>query len=389
MRSSNLNLKELNIACIYPASLSGWRGTTAGLKNMLHIFKGLGLKTDLISYHHYSNKFRIEHENINPLLNSTTIHLPSYLGLLKVFSIFLGFIYAWNPIRKCDIIFAHVDVLSGIPAVILGRIFGKSVILHYIDEEQNPILHSINKYILKKVDIVFAISYYLIDKAKRYGCENIVYLPAFVDTNLFKVDMNARKKIRDDFKIEDNDIVIGYAGTFSYFEGVSNLLRAFANLSKRYSNTKMIVMGKMGKNYEDIPKYVRDLNLKDKVTLLPPQPHEDVPRFLSACDITCCSKIDCEINRAAHPIKVVEYLSMGLPTVCSSVGGITYTIKDGVDGFLVKPGDVKDLEEKLEWIILNPERSKAIGENGRKKVIGKYSFEAIENTIKESIKEII
>jgi glycosyltransferase involved in cell wall biosynthesis len=94
-------------------------------------------------------------------------------------------------------------------------------------------------------------------------------------------------------------------------------------------------------------------------------------------------------NRAAHSIKVVEYLSMGLPTVCSSVGGITYTIEDEVDGFLVKPGDVKDLEEKLEWIILNPERSKEIDEYGRKKAIEKYSFDEIENAIRQSISEII
>ena len=94
-------------------------------------------------------------------------------------------------------------------------------------------------------------------------------------------------------------------------------------------------------------------------------------------------------NRKANPIKVVEYLSMGLPTVCSAVGGISDTVEDGVDGFLVKPGDVKDLEEKLEWIILNPERAKEIGENGRKKAIEKYSYEAIENTIKQAISEIV
>jgi glycosyltransferase involved in cell wall biosynthesis len=94
-------------------------------------------------------------------------------------------------------------------------------------------------------------------------------------------------------------------------------------------------------------------------------------------------------NRAANPIKVPEYLSMGLLTVCSAVGGIIDTIEDGVDGFLVKPGDVKDLEEKLEWVILNPERAKEIGENGRRTVIEKYSYEAIEDTIREAICEIM
>jgi glycosyltransferase involved in cell wall biosynthesis len=94
-------------------------------------------------------------------------------------------------------------------------------------------------------------------------------------------------------------------------------------------------------------------------------------------------------NRAANPVKEVEYLSMGLPTVCSAVGGINDTIEDGVDGFLVKPGDVKDLEEKLKWIILNPELAKKIGENGRRKAIKRYSYEAVEDTIRQAIRGII
>ena len=64
-------------------------------------------------------------------------------------------------------------------------------------------------------------------------------------------------------------------------------------------------------------------------------------------------------------------------------------IEDGVDGFLVRPGDVKDLEEKLEWIILNPERTREIGENARKKAVEKYSYEAMEDTIREAISEIV
>jgi hypothetical protein len=33
-------------------------------------------------------------------------------------------------------------------------------------------------------------------------------------------------------------------------------------------------------------------------------------------------------NRTEDPVKVPEYLSMGLPTVCSAIGGITRTIVD-------------------------------------------------------------
>lgn len=384
--------KALQMACIYYSSLTDWRGGAAGLKNMLCIFKGLGIETtNVISYSYDSNKFHIEHRKIEPSTNSTTIHLPSYLPkFIKAFSIFFGFIYAWRPIKRCDIIFAHLSITSAVPAIILGKIFNKPILFHYIDIEPLPIPTVIYKYIFGRADSVLAISPYLIDKAKKYGCENIVYLPAFVDTNRFKANINARKRIRANLGIKDEDIVIGYTGSFSYTEGVTYLLQAFKNLLKSYPNVRLIIVGGMkSKRCEDVPQLVESLNLQDKVSIVPPHPHEEIPGFLSACDITCCPKIDCEDNRAANPIKVVEYLSMGLPTVCSSVGGISYTIEDGADGLLVKPGDVKDLEEKLEWVILNPERSKKIGRIGRRKAIKEYSFGAIESRVRESVSTIL
>ena len=385
-----LSQNEMRMACIYFTSLDSHRGGAAGLKNMIHIFNGLGIETNnVISYSYDSTKFRIIHKKINAI-NSTTIQFPSYVPkFLKAFSVILGFIYAWKPVKRSEVIFAHLSITSAVPAVILGKIYDKPVIFHYIDAESLPVHRIVYQYIFKSSSIIFAISPYLMDKAKSYGTKKVVYLPAFVDTNLFKVDLNARRAIRSDFSIKNDDLVIGYAGSFSYIEGIPFLLHAFKDLLTSYSNIRLLIVGGVKtKSCDDIPKLVKELNLEDKVTIVPPQPHEEVPKFLSACDITCCPKIDCEENRAAHPIKVVEYLSMGLPTICSAVGGITYTIVDGVDGLLVTPGDVKNLEDKLSGIISNPDRAKKIGENGRKKALQEYSFTTIENKVRESISEI-
>lgn len=50
---------------------------------------------------------------------------------------------------------------------------------------------------------------------------------------------------------------------------------------------------------------------------------------------------------------------------------------------------MKDLEETLEWIILNLEHAKEVGENGRRTAIDKYSYDAIRGTNKHSIEAII
>ena len=368
---------------------SSGAGGGARVENMVNIFRKIGIRIDIISYSTLSNRFGIEHKKIDQSLRMTIVNVPSNLPkFLKIFTIFPIFIYAWKSCRNCDLMVAGFIV----PIVLLKKLFNKPLILDYIDLNMKIVPNIIYKYVAKNADAIFAISSYLLKSAKEeYGCKNVVYLPNSIDTNRFKIDRKEREKIRDELGIKKDEIIIGYAGGFWYVEGVPNLIQAFKNLRKKHSKIKLAIMGKVYiSNTDDkIPKLVEDMNLKNDVILIPSQSHEEVPKFLSAFDILCCPKIDCEVNRAANPVKVPEYLSMGLPTVASAVGGIIDTIEDGVDGFLVKPGDVKDLEEKLEWVIQNPERAKEIGENGRETVIEKYSFEAIENTVRQAISEVI
>ena len=384
-------LNGLKMTYIGQASLEGpGTGGTARVKTMIGLFKELGIKIDLISYSFYSNKFKIEHKKIDQLLQTTTIHVPNSLPkFLKALAIFPVFVYAWKSCKNCHIVFADfITIVTSLPAVVLRKIFNKPLILDYIDITAGTLMDTMHnlKY-TKNADVIFTISHYLCERAKsEYGCKNVIYIPIFVDTDQFKMDLKSREKIREDLSIKKDEIVIGYAGAFGYVEGVPNLLHAFKNLTKKYLKIKLAIMGKINwKGDDDIPKLIEDMNLQNDVILIPSQPHEEVPKFLSAFDILCCPKIDCEINKAANPVKVPEYLSMGLPTVASAVGGITNTIEDGIDGLLVKPSDVKDLEEKLGWIISNPERANEIGESGRKTAIEKYSYEAIEDTIKRAI----
>jgi glycosyltransferase involved in cell wall biosynthesis len=391
---TNKELNELKMTYIGQADLCG-TGASGGarVKNMVCLFKRVGVKIHLITYSFYSDKFGIEHKKIDQSLETTTVHTPKNLPrFLKAFAIFPIFFYAWKSCKNNDVIFSDITAtLSSMPTIILGKILNKPIILDYIDMQIIKVVpDAINKYVAKNADVIFAISYYLLESTKReYGCKDVVYLPNSIDTNHFKMYPTHREKVREELGIKRDAIVIGYAGAFAYWEGVPNLLQAFKNLTKKHSKLKLAIMGRLSAGCDNIPKLVEDMNLKNGVILIPSQPHEDVPKFLSAFDILCCPKIDCEVNRAANPVKVPEYLSMGLPTVCSAVGGITDTIEDGVDGFLVKPGDVNELEEMLEWIILNPERAKEIGENGRKTAIEKYSYEAIEDTIRQAISEII
>ena len=367
-------------------------GGGARFKNMMSIYENLGIKIHLISFSFFSSRFYIEHKK-DESIKTTIIHLPKNIPkVLKALAIFPVFYYALKESRDSDLISTDfITEISYVPATIVGKILNKPVILDYIDTNFFKIIPSfVRKSAARNANLIFAISYYLQNFAKNeYNCKNVLYLPNGVDTDLFQMNKIMRAKKRKELKIE-NDIVIGYTGSFAYYEGIPVLLEAFKNLNEKYPNLKLAIMGKAYfDGDENINDLVKENDLEEKVIFIPPQPYEKVPDYLSAFDILCCSKLDVEINRVANPIKVVEYLSMTLPTVCSAVGGINDTITDEKDGFLVKPGDVKSLENKIEWILLNPDISKKVASNGRKTVLNKYSFSVTEKNVQNALMNIM
>lgn len=380
-------MSKLNLNLLYcaPCGLHQGIGGGARLINMVDILQALGVNVQLISYIPAA-KFKIKRERVSNSLSTTTIYSPKYPPkFLKAFIIPLILIYGLKYALRSDVIFAHgPTMVSSFPAMILAKALRKPLLVDHMDSKDPDTPGFIYDRVLKNSNFVFAISHYLEEEAKDKGCSNVIYVPISIDTDVFQKDISEGKKTRERLRIGDNEVVIGYAGSFWHIEGVPILLKAFSNLVKRYENIRLMVVGGGGAaGPENISQLIDELALKEKVNLIPPQPYELIPRYLSACDIACSPKIDCQENRAANPAKIYEYMSMGLPVVVSAVGEIVNVIRNDVSGFLVKPGDESDLERTLVYVIENLESAKEAGKRAREVIIRNYSRKAAQEKIGE------
>lgn len=72
-------------------------------------------------------------------------------------------------------------------------------------------------------------------------------------------------------------------------------------------------------------------------------------------------------------VSLLQTASAGVPIVASRAGGIPEAVRDGENGILVPPGDVRALGNAVASLLADPERRRSLGERGRALMAGEFS----------------
>lgn len=95
----------------------------------------------------------------------------------------------------------------------------------------------------------------------------------------------------------------------------------------------------------------------------------NMPRFLSTVDVY----VMCSDATETSSYSQLEAMAMGLPSVCSSVGDLPLRVRDGIEGLLVPPGDIKSLASKLLILANDDQLRSQMGVLARERVCRDYS----------------
>jgi len=75
------------------------------------------------------------------------------------------------------------------------------------------------------------------------------------------------------------------------------------------------------------------------------------------------------------PMVLVEAFACGTPALVSRLGSMEEIVEDGVTGLHFEAGNAKDLAEKAQWLMDNPQRAREMGQNARNEYLAKYTPE--------------
>jgi len=67
------------------------------------------------------------------------------------------------------------------------------------------------------------------------------------------------------------------------------------------------------------------------------------------------------------PVSVIEAMALGMCVISTNPGGLPYLLDDGIDSFMVKPGDSKAMADQINNLINNPQLARSISQKARQK----------------------
>jgi len=165
-------------------------------------------------------------------------------------------------------------------------------------------------------------------------------------------------------------VVFGFLGGTWLHKGYQVLFDAFSGVDQ--NKAKLIISGG-GKT----PNLNQNLNIE----LRGPFKAPDLNRLLQEIDVGIVPSVWEE----AFGIVGIEFLAAKIPVIASNIGGIPEWLKDKENGFLVEPNNVKQLAEKMELFIKNPQLISEI----QRKIKPWKSFEQYAGEIISLYEEVI
>lgn len=200
-----------------------------------------------------------------------------------------------------------------------------------------------------------------------------------IDTSYFNPDKVI--EIKDD-KLKPSDFVFGFVGRLVKDKGLEELILAFQKLSKTSKNIKLLIVGAFEENMTLSKEIIDTLYKNPNILYVGPQ--KDVRPFFKAMDVFVLPSY-----REGFGIVLIEAGAMKIPSITTDIAGCNEVIIDNKTGFLIKRKDVKDLFEKMKYVVENKHQIKMMKENARDSVHNRYSQDTVWKDAKETYLKII
>lgn len=154
------------------------------------------------------------------------------------------------------------------------------------------------------------------------------------------------KALQEELRIEPNDKVITYMGSFFYFSGLPEVIKRFSELVSIETSVKLLLIGG-GEQENQLRAMVSELNLKERVLFTGFVSYEELPKYLSLSTVAINPLEISRVASIAFPNKVLQYLATGLPVVSTRLDGLVSALSE-IKGIVWSDSPSEVLDEAVQ-----------------------------------------
>lgn len=189
------------------------------------------------------------------------------------------------------------------------------------------------------------------------------------------------KKLLEELNLEDK-FIIGYIGTHGMAHSLDFIVKTISKIKDKTIHFLFIGDGAMKSKIVELSK---ELKL-DNITFLDPIKKENVPKYLSICDVSLAPLKKDDNFKTVIPSKIFEASAMKKPTFLGVEGQAQEIIEYFNAGLCFKPENETDFLEKLK--LLKNEKIREELEIGCEELAKEYDRKKLANDMLRIIKKL-
>jgi glycosyltransferase involved in cell wall biosynthesis len=252
---------------------------------------------------------------------------------------------------------------AGILGRLAAKLTGTRIILHTVHgwsfNDYQPLLvrwifELLERFTCGFTDKIIVVS----DHDKRKGIKSGIGADRQYALIRYGIDYSEfatqQQNTREELKIDSDKMVVGMIACFKPQKSPQDFIRLAFLVNQTLPETKFLLIGD-GALRTKIEKLIRKFNLEKQVILTGWR--NDIPAILSSTDVFVLTSL-----WEGLPISVLEAMASGRPVISTNTGGVEEVILEGKTGFLVFPGDVASMSEKLLILLKDKDSRIKMGE---------------------------